>query len=95
MRRAARVDASQPDIVKAMEAMGASVWVIGLPLDLLVGWRGHTILVECKVMEGVRNPKPSAYTKLQTKFFSDWRGGPVATVCDADGAIRLLKSVEG
>lgn len=94
MRYAARTDSTQSAIVAAMRAMGAYVWVIGLPVDLAVGWRGRTILVEVKVMTGKRNPKPSGYTKLQTEFLRDWKGGPVATVCDVDSAVRLLRSVE-
>ena len=47
MRRAARVDENQGLIVKALRACGATVRVIsqgdGIP-DLLVGYRGHTIL---------------------------------------------------
>ena len=48
MRRAARVDATQEAIVSALRAAGAYVWVIGLPVDLLVGYKGHTFCVEVK-----------------------------------------------
>lgn len=94
MRHAAKVDTTQAAIVSAMRAMGAVVWVIGLPLDLLVGYRGRTLLVECKSVVGKRDPKPAKYTPLQKSFMSEWKGGPVATVCDVDGAIRLLKTLE-
>lgn len=94
MRRAARVDETQAGIVSAMRAMGAYVWAIGLPVDLLCGYRGHTILVEVKKLVGKREPKPTSYTPLQKDFLSEWRGGPVATVCDVDSAIRLLKSLD-
>jgi hypothetical protein len=95
MRLAARVDSTQADIVDAFRAMGASVWIIGLPVDLIVGWRSSSILVEVKRLTGKRDPKPTKYTPLQRDFMATWKGGPVATVCDVDGAIRLLKSVEG
>lgn len=95
MRRAARVDETQAAIVSAMRAMGAVVWIIGLPVDLVAGYRGHTILIEVKKLVGKREPKPSKYTSLQLDFLATWKGGPVATVCDVDGAIRLLKSLEG
>ena len=94
MRRAARVDATQAEIVKALRSVGAKVWVIGLPLDLLVGYRGKTLLVECKVLEGVRKPKASDHTPLQKRFMADWTGGPVATITDAEGAIRAVKMLE-
>lgn len=90
MRRAARVDDTQAEIVAAFKAAGASVWVIGLPVDLLVGKNGRTALVECKRLEGKRKPKPAAYTDLQRAFMASWQGGPVATVTDATGALRVV-----
>jgi hypothetical protein len=65
MRRAARVDATQEAIVSALRAAGAYVWVIGLPVDLLVGYKNHTFLVECK--SGPRK----RLTKLQADFFEN------------------------
>ena len=50
MRRAARVDANQAEIVAALRQAGASVWIIGIPVDLLVGFRGMTIAVEIKTI---------------------------------------------
>lgn len=95
MRYAAKADTTQAPIVKAMQAMGASVWNIKWPTDLLVGYRGSTIVVEVKTMAADRkNITASDYTPTQREFFHTWKGGPVATVCDVDGAIRLLKSLE-
>ncbi len=94
MRRAARVDATQADIVAALRAAGASVWIIGLPLDLLIGYGGRTALLECKTLTGKRTPTPERYTDLQKGFMRDWRGGLVATVTDVDGALRVLASME-
>ena len=48
MRYAARVDANQEQIVSALRGAGAYVWIIGLPVDLLVGYKNHTFLVELK-----------------------------------------------
>ena len=48
MRYAKRVDANQDQIVSALRAAGAYVWIIGLPVDLLVGYKNHTFLVEVK-----------------------------------------------
>ncbi len=91
MRRAARVDASQAEVVAAFRAAGAYVWVSGLPLDLIVGFQGKTALVEVKTMTGVKKRKQSRFTALQTAFMRDWTGGTVATVTDAEGARRLLE----
>ena len=66
MRRAARVDASQAEIVAALRAGGAYVWIAGLPLDLIVGFQGKTALVECKVLTGVKKRTQSRFTDLQT-----------------------------
>ena len=91
MRHAARVDASQAEIVAALRDGGAYVWISGLPLDLIVGFQGKTALVECKVLTGVKKRKQSRFTALQTSFMRDWIGGTVATVTDAEGARRLLE----
>ncbi len=93
MRHAARVDANQAEIVEAMRKAGASVFIVGLPVDLLVGYAGKTALVEVKTLTGKRNPKPSRHTQFQKDFMLDWKGGTVATVTDTDGALRVLRSM--
>lgn len=90
MRRAAKTDATQAAIVGALRACGATVWPIGLPVDLLVGFQGRTMIFECKRLIGKRKPKPSRYTDLQTAFMAEWRGSPVVTVTDAEGAVAAL-----
>lgn len=94
MRHAARVDANQAEIVAALRAAGASVWIIGLPLDILCGYRGKTLLIEVKTLTGKRNPKPARHTQLQKDFMLEWRGGPVSTVTDIEGALTALKVLE-
>lgn len=93
MRRAARVDATQAEIVAALRSIGAKVWIVGLPVDLLVGYAGRTLLIECKCLTGKREPKPTKHTALQKAFMLDWRGGPVATVTDAEGAINAVMAM--
>lgn len=94
MRRAARVDANQAEIVAALRAAGASVWIIGLPVDLLVGYRQQSMLMEVKTLTGKRNPKPARHTQLQKDFMLSWSGGPVSTVTDVEGALTALKVLE-
>ncbi|GAG46823.1 unnamed protein product [marine sediment metagenome] len=48
MRRAAKVDTNQPEIVQALRDIGAVVFLIGIPLDLLVAFRGKLTLMEVK-----------------------------------------------
>ena len=91
MRHAARVDATQAEVVAALRAAGAYVWIIGIPVDLLIGFQGKTALVEVKVLTGVKKRKQSRFTALQTAFMREWTGDTVATVTDAEGARRLLE----
>jgi hypothetical protein len=88
MRRAARVDANQEAIVSALRAAGAYVWIVGLPVDLLVGYRNHTYLVEIKTNAKQR------LTPLQTDFFDNWKGGTLARVDSPESALRMLKVIQ-
>ena len=91
MRRAARVDDNQMEIVRAMRAVGATVRVItqgdGLP-DLLVGYNGHTILMEIK--DGNKPPSARKLTDNEQKFFDEWKGGPLYKVESVDQALDIL-----
>jgi hypothetical protein len=89
MRYAARVDANQEQIVSALRAAGAYVWVIGLPVDILVGYKGKTILIE------IKSGSKKRLTKLQTEFFENWAGGTLFRVNDAEGALRALRMIDG
>lgn len=95
MRRAARVDANQEQIVSALRACGATVRVVtqgdGIP-DLLVGYRGHTILMEVK--DGRKPPSARKLTEEEEKFFMNWTGGMLAIVNSVDEALELLKRCE-
>lgn len=92
MRFAARVDANQDQIVSALRAAGAIVRIVtqgnGLP-DLLVGYRGHTILMEVK--DGKKPPSARKLTEAEQKFFDEWRGGALHIVESVDEALDILK----
>lgn len=87
MRYAKRVDANQDQIVSALRAAGAYVWIIGLPVDLLVGYKNRTILVEVK-----SGPK-KRLTALQQDFFENWCGDGLARVDSPEAALRMLKVI--
>ncbi len=87
MRRAARVDANQEQIVSVLRAAGATVWIIGLPVDLLVGYKNHTFLVEIKTDSKKR------FTKLQTDFFENWSGGTLARIDNPEAALRMIQTL--
>jgi hypothetical protein len=84
MRHAKRTDANQEAIVKALRDAGAYVWVISLPVDLLVGYKGHTFLVEIKTDARKR------LTALQADFFENWSGSTLARVDSPEAALRMI-----
>ena len=92
MRYANRIDANQNQIVDAMRKVGAVVRIIsqgdGIP-DLLVGYRGFTILMEVK--DGEKVPSARKLTEAEQKFFDDWRGGMLVIVNSVDEALETLK----
>ena len=84
MRYAARVDANQTQIVSALRAAGAYVWVIGLPVDLLVGYKNHTFLVE------IKDGPTKRLTKLQQDFFENWTGSTLCRIDGPEAALRMI-----
>jgi hypothetical protein len=88
MRHAARVDTNQQAIVAALRAAGAYVWIIGLPVDILVGYKNHTFLVEIKTTSKKR------LTKLQEDFFQYWPGGTLCRVDSPEAALQMLRVTE-
>jgi hypothetical protein len=69
MRRAAKVDDNQGDIVKALRSIGAAVKHIKKPLDLLVWFRGRYVLMEVKNKDG-----KDQLTREQVEFIATWPG---------------------
>ena len=84
MRYAARVDANQTEIVMALRKAGAYVWVIGLPVDLLVGYKDQTFLVEVKTTSKKR------LTSLQADFFNNWTGSTLARIDSVEAALNMI-----
>lgn len=84
MRQAARVDENQKAIVQALRDAGAYVWIIGLPVDLLVGYQNHTFLVEVKTTSKKR------LTGLQADFFEKWAGGTLCRVDSPQAALQMI-----
>ena len=60
-------DGNEPEIVDELRAHGFSVYPMDQPLDLLVGFKGRTYLVEVKL------PK-AKLTETQEKFLESWLG---------------------
>lgn len=95
MRRAARTDATQTEIVSALRQMGCSVALthqVGNDFpDLVVGYRGRTFLVELK--DGRKPPSKRTLSAGQRRFATMWRGDAVLTFTSVDDAIAALVSL--
>lgn len=94
MRRAARVDANQAEVVKALRQIGASVEPIhmvggGVP-DLLIGYMGCNWLFEVK--DGNKPQSRQSLTPDEKAWHKSWRGN-VYIVNDSEQAITLLRQL--
>lgn len=91
MRRNARVDANQPDIVKGLRKAGASVAVTsnlgkGFP-DITVGYRGANYLFEIK--DPAKPPSQRKLTDNEDEWHRKW-GGHVAIIETAEEALHVI-----
>ena len=89
MRRAAKVDRNQSEIVEALIAAGAivqSLAAVGKGVaDLLVGFRGALYLLEVK--DGKKAPSAQKLTKDQEEWHARW---PVFVVNSPEAALRAI-----
>lgn len=91
MRRAAKVDDNQQEVVQALLRAGASVLYLhgvgmGAP-DILAGFRGRNWLLEIK--DGSKPPSARKLTQMQERWHQTWRG-QVAVVESADEALAAI-----
>lgn len=91
MRRAARVDDNQPEIVAALRAVGATVEPLhfvgrGFP-DIAVGYRGYNYLIEIK--DGAKPPSKRRLTVDERDWHDQWRG-QVTVVESVDQALKAI-----
>lgn len=84
MRRAAKRDNSEPEIVTALTQCGFSVVRLDQPCDLLVGFRRRTFLAECKT--GTKGYAKD-FNDNQKRFNESWRGSEVVKLTCAQDAI--------
>ena len=94
MRRAAKVDDNQGEIVAALRAAGCSVTSLasvgrGCP-DLVVGRAGVTYLLEVK--DGSKPPSKRRLTPDEKAWHGAWRGqvAVVESVQDAFKAVGMM-----
>ena len=97
MRRAARTDANQSEIVMALKAIiGVRVQSLaaigsGCP-DLLVGYRGRNYLLEVK--DGAKVPSARLLTRAEIEWHIAWPG-QVAVVESAEQAVAIVLGQKG
>jgi len=95
MRRAAKKDANQDEIVAALRDVGASVALThqlggGFP-DVVVGYRDETFLLEIK--DGDQPPSKQQLTRKEAEFHQSWRG-QIAIVTSVEEALRVIGAIE-
>ncbi len=95
MRRRAKIDANQTQIVSALRAAGATVQSLaecgsGVP-DILCGFRQQTFLLELK--DGRLPPSKRQLTDAQVKWHIEWRGGPCVVVNSVDEALAAIGAI--
>jgi hypothetical protein len=74
-RRDARVDANQPEIVKALRRTGWYVLIISQLkncCDLMISKAGRTIAIEIK--DGTRAKSEQKLSPGETTFMNEWQG---------------------
>ena len=95
MRRAARVDANQTDIMRALRKIGCVLQDLssvggGCP-DLAVGWRGKLVMLEVK--DGSKAPSARVLTPAQVEWHERWQGMPVRVVMSPAEAIQAVQEM--
>ena len=91
VRRAAKVDRNQSEIVDALRKAGATVTPThtagaGFP-DLCAGYRGKTYLIEVK--DGELPPSSRRLTAPQVEWHDEWKGHACVVTC-VDEALAAI-----
>lgn len=95
MRRAAKVDANQDQVVSALRAAGVLVLSLaalgkGVP-DLLCAFRGRLVLLEVK--DGNKPPSARKLTADQIDFHQAWKNVPLFVVDSPWAALKAVGCV--
>lgn len=96
MRVRGKVDANQQEAVRYLRALGMSVQVAsnvggGFP-DLVVGFRGVTVLVELK--DGEKVPSARKLTADQQRFHDTWAGCAVVASTKEEAAQAVIAAAQ-
>ncbi len=91
MRRVCKVDRNQPEIVKGLRKIGATVLITSQLkncFDILVGYNGVNYIMEIK--DGELVPSKKRLTEGEIKFKDNWRGGTYNIVESLEEAIEII-----
>lgn len=89
-RHANARDANETEIVDALRCIGASVYRLDVPCDVIVGFRGRNYLIEIKLPPGPKGgTSRSSLTEDQLGFQHSWRG-QFAVVRSVDEAFAAI-----
>lgn len=90
MRRAARRDANEPQVIAALRAAGAYVKQINDEgaFDLLCWHGGRTFLLEVK--DGSKPPSARTLSPAEQKFHDEWPGVNLHIVTSHQEALDIL-----
>jgi hypothetical protein len=91
MRRAAKVDDNQKEIVSALRRFGASILIVSQLkncFDILVGYKGVNYIMEIK--DGKKPPSQRKLSDGEINFKNKWKGGDYYIVCSIEDAINVL-----
>lgn len=96
MRRKAKVDANQKEIVEGLRKSGCSVAVTsdahkGFP-DIVVGCMGKNIMIEIK--DGKKSPSERKLTNDQVEFRAAW-SGQYDVACSLPQAKKIIEEYCG
>ena len=88
-RRDARTDANEAEIIEALEKVGAKVWRIKWPLDLLVAFRSTFYVLEVKT-------EHSKLNKNQAKVVKEMmlKGCFPGIVYSVDDALKAIGAID-
>ena len=93
MRRAARRDDGEREIIDALRKAGAYVKQVndeGLA-DLLVWHGGRTLILEVK--DGKKPPSARKLTEAEQKFHNEWPGDNLFIVNSVEEALKVISAV--
>lgn len=95
MRHAARTDANQAEIIRALKSVGISVEYIKKPFDLVIynPRKAETAFAEVKNPARTSDDPDSRMTKAQLEFISRWPG-KIYLFKTAEEAVRQVLGEE-